>query len=105
MSFQKMLEEDLSKVFFNINEFATEHELEGQVIPLILDEDKIQERKLKAAEGTYLGEVLIFVDKQYLSYRPVEDQRISFDNKHYFVVSCNDDGCMYEIVLGANESW
>lgn len=105
MSFQKMLEEDLSKVFFNINEFATEHELEGQVVPLILDEDEVQKRKLKAAEGTYLGELLIFVDKQYLLERPVEGQRISFDGGYYFVTSCKDDGNMYEIVLGANNAW
>lgn len=102
--FKDQLKKDLD-TFMNTQEFAEEYELEGQIVPLILDEDEIQERKLKAAEGTYFGEVLIFVGKQYLENKPVENQRMSFNHKHYFVVSCKDDGCMYEIVLGANGAW
>lgn len=102
--FKEQLKKDL-EIIMNTQEFAEEYELEGQIVPLILDEDEIQERKIKAAEGTYLGEILIFVDKQYLEGRPVESQRMSFDHKSYFVISCKDDGSMYEIVLGTNSAW
>lgn len=105
MTFKEVVAQDMQDVFFNTDEFATEHELEGQIVPLILDEDEIQARKIKAAEGTYFGEILFYIDKKYLSERPVEGQRVSFDSEYYFVVSCKDDGHMYEIAIGANSAW
>ena len=102
--FKEQLKKDL-EIIMNTQEFAEEYELEGQIVPLILDEDEIQERKIKAAEGTYLGELLIFVDKQYLEERPIVNQRISFNHDLYFVITCKDDGSMYEIGLGQNSAW
>lgn len=103
MTFKEQLNIDLCQTFFNTNEFAELHELGGKNVPLIIDEDEITERKLKAAEGTYIGEKLILVEIKYFKRIPAEGRSITLDNQEYFVVSCKEADGLLEMVLGVNE--
>lgn len=105
ISFKDILQSDIKETFFNISEFAEIHNLGGQDVPLIIDEDELKKRQLKAAEGTYLGEILIMVEEFNLKNRPEEGKTIKFDGKTYFVISCALISGIYEIAIGANVSW
>lgn len=104
VSFKEIQKSDM-KAFFNTDEFAEIHNIGGQDVPLIIDEDELKKRQLKAAEGVYLGELLIMVEECNLKSRPEEGKTIKLDGKTYFVISCALISSMYEIALGANASW
>lgn len=105
MSFKEQLKDDLSEVFFNIDEFAEMHTLGGQEVPLIIDDDELQKRRIKAAEGTYVGDMLLLVETKHINKKPVEGKKLTLDGKPYFVISCEEKEGLYEIAIGANESW
>ena len=102
--FKEALQKDM-KSFINVDEFAENHNLGGQEVLLIIDEDELKKRQLKAAEGVYLGELLIMVKECNLKNRPEEGRPIKLDGKTYFVISCALISGMYEIALGENASW
>ncbi len=102
--FKGQLNQDLEHLISGM-EFAQYHELGGQTVPLIIDEDELQKRQMKAAEGTYLGDLLLLVETRYLKSRPVEGKTLRLDGKIYLVVSCKEKEGLYEIAIGANESW
>jgi len=104
MTLKETLRDDLTTTFFNTDEFASMHMLGGREVPLIIDDDELQKRKLKAAEGTYVGDLLILVEVIHISRRPVEGQKFTLDEKIYFIVSCSEKDGLYEIAIGANQS-
>ena len=102
--FKAQLSQDLGNLI-SVAEFAQYHDLGGQQVPLIIDEDELQKRQMNAAEGTYLGDLLLLVEAKYLRVRPVEGKTLKLDGKIYLVVSCKENDGLYEIAIGANESW
>lgn len=104
ITFKEALIKDM-QTLINTNEFASIHVLGGQEVPLIIDDDELQKRKLEAAEGTYVGDLLILVEVTYLNRRPVEGQKLTLDGVHYFVISCSEKDGLYEIAIGVNGAW
>ena len=51
MGFKEQLQKDLDSVFFNLDEFAEIHRVEGKKIPVVVDSDQLN--KLK--KGQILG--------------------------------------------------
>ena len=103
-TFKETLQNDIN-AFINVKEFAEIHYIGGQEVPLIIDEDELQKRQMKAAEGTYLGDLLLFIETKYLKSRPTEGRKFILDDKVYIVISCKEKDGLYEIAIGANESW
>ncbi|MDA3731665.1 hypothetical protein PBV87_09270 [Niameybacter massiliensis] len=104
MNLKKIIEEDLQNVFFNTNEFAEIHVLDDKEVPIIIDEDEIQKRRIQAAEGTYVGEKLVLIQSKYFKRKPVEGRSLRLDHKEYFIVSCKETDGIFEITLGVNDS-
>ena len=73
-SFKEQLEKDLDSVFFNMNEFAETHMIDGKEVPIVLDNDRIIELSMgKTVEtrGIFTDDILFFVQKKDLDYEPV----------------------------------
>nr|DAY60721.1 MAG TPA: Gifsy-2 prophage ATP-binding sugar transporter-like barrel, 4 helix bundle.7A [Caudoviricetes sp.] len=104
MNLKAIIEQDLQNVFFNTNEFAEVHFLDDKEIPIIIDEDEIQKRRIQAAEGTYVGEKLVLVEAKYFKRKPVEGRSLKLDHKEYFIASCKEVDGIFEITLGVNDS-
>ena len=55
-SFKEQLEKDLDSVFFNMDEFAETHMIDGKEVPIVLDNDRIIElsmgKPLRHAESS-----------------------------------------------------
>lgn len=98
MSLKDELENDLSE-FLNEDEFAEIHNIEGENIVCIVDDDSLQQQKIKSAAGTYVGKKLIHVKRTALKGRPAVDARLLFDGKHYTVKDCIDNDGMLSITL------
>lgn len=94
-------------VFFNDNEFAEVHDIDGLSVLAIVDSDILKTRTSRKAEeydGVYAAEVAVYVKAIDLPVRPVYGQAIRLDGKLYTVVECSEEMGVLEIVLGANES-
>lgn len=106
MGFKDYLARDL-EVFFNLNEFAEMHNIDGREIPAIVDSDitKIRsDNKYERYDGIYKGEVTVYVRAKDFTIRPVFGQAMRLDGQLYTVVESNEVSGVLEIVLGANES-
>lgn len=106
MGFKDSLQEDLNDVFFNDDEFACIHTIDGKEMPIIIDEDGLEEMK-KLREGDYDGiykaKLLFFVQKKHFGSKPAIDSIIELDNKLYQVKNATEDGVMLKIILGWDE--
>lgn len=51
MTFQEMLKTDLDDVFFNVEEFASEHQIDGKTLTVILQEDNYSGAKTRYGES------------------------------------------------------
>ena len=66
-SFKEQLEKDLDSVFFNMDEFAETHMIDGKEVPIVLDNDRIIELSMgKTVEtrGIFTDDILFFVQKK-----------------------------------------
>lgn len=98
MTFKDEIANDLSE-FFNEDEFADYHNIEGDNVLCIVDDDSLQQQKIKSATGTYTGTKLIHVKRTALKGRPAVDARLLFDGKTYTVKDCIDNDGMLSITL------
>lgn len=104
MGFRELLEEDMA-VFFNTEEFAERHLINGAEVTLIIDNDALAElyiRKDTDSESLFTDSVLLFVEQSELDFEPVPDQYLDFDGKTYIVTDVKLAGGLYSIVLGVN---
>jgi len=107
MSLKDVIAADLSAVFFNIDEFAELHDIDGKQIMAIIDEDILKQRsqdKRENFDGVYRGEIVLFVKAADFSKRPVKGQRLRIDGRLMMVDSCGESDGILEITLEANES-
>lgn len=103
-SFRDCMQKDLEEVFFNFEEFAEIHVIDGKEILLIIDEDELQEREIKSAEGTYSADLLFHVKASDLPGRLKVGAHIDLDNKNYEVVDVKASSGVYTIAVEANRA-
>lgn len=102
-SFKDFMESDM-KSFFNSEEFAERHRINGEDKLITLDQDLLESRKIKYAEGTYSGNLLFSIKKTDLQEKPQEESIMSFDGEPMRVKSVQEDMGIYVITLEATLS-
>ncbi|MDD4599626.1 MAG: hypothetical protein PHQ46_00975 [Negativicutes bacterium] len=96
---------DISAVFLNTDKFAGMHNINGQQIACIIDEDISKQRGTRQSEnfdGIYARQLTVFISESELGYRPEQDQKMTVDGEWYMVIDCAAAGGMLEIELEAN---
>lgn len=89
------------KTFFNVGEFGEMHNIDGKDILVVMDSDMLKSNKIKAASGTYLGDVLFYAQKSDFLETPVIEQRMELDGEIYRTIDIGEDNEMYKITLEA----
>jgi hypothetical protein len=89
------------KTFFNAGEFGDMHNIDGREILIIMDSDMLKADKIKATDGTYLGDVLFYAQKSDFVEIPAIEQRMELDGELYKVNDIGEDNEMYKITLEA----
>lgn len=105
MSFKEQLERDFDNIFFNLNEFAELHDIDGKKIPIVVDNETLLRMNLgKTADsdGIFQDNKMFFVQKKNLDYEPVIDQIMEFDGESYQVENVLEDLGGYTIILKGN---
>lgn len=107
-TFKDFILEDLD-VFFNVDEMADKHELEGQELDLIVVDSSLEDLKgfgrdqLNVAQEVFKIFKTVYV-KSSDFYIPKIDSELVLDGESYYVEEAKDQNGVIKIVLSANES-
>ncbi|MED3732548.1 MULTISPECIES: hypothetical protein [Geobacillus] len=106
-NFKTYAERDLS-AFFNIDEFADSHDIDGQQVLAIIDSDQFDERPrdpvdlYRITDGIYRAALTIYVRSSDYA-KPVIGQKIYVDGEDYYVSAVSEDAGVLKITVTANE--
>lgn len=104
MSLKDILQEDLDSVFFDAEEFAELHIVNGKEMLLLLDGNELSERKTtqeKHLDGVYSSTMLLYVKANAYGARPKVGSMLVLDEKQYRVTDVVEEGGVYSITIGA----
>lgn len=107
-TFKDFIMKDLD-VFFNVDEMADEHKLEGQTLDLVVVDSSSEDLKglgreqLDATQEVYKVFKTVYV-KSSDFYVPKIDSELVLDGQRYYVEESGEEMGVIRIVLSANES-
>ncbi|WP_433595135.1 hypothetical protein [Lysinibacillus xylanilyticus] len=107
-TFKDFILEDLDG-FFNEDEFADRHELDGQNLGLIVIDSSLEDligfgrEQLDAAQEVFKVFKTVYV-KSSDFYIPKVDSGLNLDGQDYYVEEAKDQNGVIKIVLSAHES-
>jgi len=103
--FRDFLKTDLN-TFINSDEFATNHNVNGNEINIVIDTEFLKERsrKMSDPDGTYKEEILFHVKKDDFEGEPAIRSILKLDNTIYRISDVQEDEYMYTITLVGNGS-
>lgn len=101
MSLREQFDEDLD-IFFDLDEMATEHDLQGRKLQLVVDSDQLQKNALQDPGGIFDGDFLLFAKTRDLSgLRIAAGSLIELDARPYQILSVIDEDGVTQITLSA----
>ncbi|MFJ7407127.1 MULTISPECIES: hypothetical protein [unclassified Lysinibacillus] len=109
MNFKETLEADISSVFFNDDEMADQHELDGQSMSLVVVDNSSEDlnglgrEQLDASQDVFKVYKTVYV-KSSDFYIPKIDSELVLDGQSYYVEESGEEMGVIRIVLSANES-
>lgn len=107
MGFKEQLKEDLDAVFYNPDEFAERHCINGENVDIVVDNDALAELFIQRqihTEQIFTDSIMFYVRKCDLGFEPVPGQYINYDGDGYKITDVKTDDESYTIVLGVNEA-
>lgn len=99
-----MLQNFMDDIHIFFDELSETHNIDGNGIDIIIDNDRLMHRSKKEYDGLSVGDLLIFVKVCDMPKVPKEDMIIIFDYKPMQVFSVRRDVGIYEIILNQNVS-
>lgn len=88
--------------------FGDPHEVQGQEILCVLDEDEFSERARRclsqSMDGVYLCGVVLYCKLADIGFRPEIDDLITVDDVEYGVLACEEGEKLLILTLQENRS-
>lgn len=106
-TFKDVLQQDVKRVFLNIDEFGEMHDINGQDVLVVIDESELTERekRIKRDEGKlHRKQLLFYVAAEDFGSLPAPGKTLRFDRKQYLITDAEDEGEIYSISLEAMRS-
>lgn len=106
MTFKKMMQRDVKKVFLNVKEYADLINIDGVIYQCIVMEDEFTHEMAvsKQLDGVFMQNTHILIDTLDIKTPPVDGQRVVLKNKPYYVANVQNEYGILNITLGANQS-
>lgn len=104
-SFKEQMQKDFKDTFFNLNEFAEIHNIDGAQIPVVVDNETLLQLNLGKttdSDGIFEDNKMLFVQKAHMQDQPVIGQIMEFDGEAYQVGNVLEDLGGYTIILKGN---
>lgn len=102
-----MIRQDIKSVFLNFDEFGEMHDINGQEVLVIIDENELTEREKKIRdreEGLHKRQLLFYVAAEDFGRLPAPGRVLKLDEKQYEITDANDESGIYAISLEAVRS-
>jgi hypothetical protein len=107
VSFKEQIQKDLTSVFLNLDEFAEFHRVEGQRIPVVIDED-VQNRLAKVGDNRIHGMIeadMVLMAKESDLPKSLEPGRLlNIDGRELIVVTSSKHMGLIEVELRQNRT-
>jgi len=101
MNFKDQLKADLD-IFFDPDVFGEVHKINGRDLTIVVDNERLMERKEKEFDGVSIGELLYFVKASDYGTSPKINEAQRFDNRQMYVADVKETDGIYEIILTQN---
>ena len=106
MNFKDTIKNDIKSIFLNPYEFADMHEINGEKIVCVVDDDAIaDEVKLKfgnsphsESQTLYNGLTAVYVATEDFG-KPKPQSTLTFDGRRYRVISVSEQDGIYKFLL------
>jgi len=103
-NFKDFLAQDMKSTFFNENEFAEKLLIEGNEVTVIRDPEQLMKKQFgNGGEGLEKAELLFYVQKNQLNFRPIANEQIKIGQRTFRVISISNEDEMYVITVGRNQ--
>ena len=105
MNFKEYVANDIANTFVNDDEFAVDAKINGVVVKIVEDSDKLEYRIKENYEGLIIGDVLFYIsEEEYakiprVTKTPNTNQSINYNGKPATIVDVGRYDGMYEIIL------
>ncbi|MCM1122546.1 MAG: hypothetical protein NC416_08185 [Eubacterium sp.] len=106
-TFKDILQQDIKRTFLNIDEFGEMHDINGQEVTIIIDENELTERekRLRRNEGElHKKQLLFYIAAEDFGNLPAPGKVLKLDQKSYIITDAEDEGGIYSISLEAVKS-
>lgn len=100
MNFHEIVEQDITDVFLNFDEFGSMHNISGKDMLVMLDDNDLQYRNDR--NGVQLGNYMFYAHASDFEKRPEAGDRLMLDGQSMFVADCKEDMGVYTITLTQN---
>lgn len=112
MGFKDSVREDIQSIFFNTDEFADQHMLDGKDVVIVIDNDKLSPISATRSidydgivyTGVFNSEVVFYIDEKYVEAEFFIGQLVNLDGNDYRVDKSTKVGSIYTVALGAVNS-
>lgn len=85
MTLREQMQKDVGRVFFREDHFAEEHNLNGMLIPMIIEYFTITGKALSSIEGVFNYNCTIHFAKKYSKELPKRGSRIKLDGNEFVI--------------------
>ena len=104
MGFKDQILRDLDAVFFNLDEFAELHRVEGAQIPVIVDSDQLNKLKKGQILGLIEADMLLFGRAVDFPANLEPGRLLNVDGRELIVANSGKDMGLVEVALRQNRT-
>ena len=104
MSFKEQLQKDLDSVFFNLDEFAELHRVEGKKIPVVVDSDQLNKLKKGQILGLIEADMLLMGKASDFPDDMEPGRLLNVDGRELIVTKASKDMGLIEAALSQNRT-
>lgn len=104
MSFKEQLQKDLDSVFFNLDEFAELHRVEGKKILVVVDNDQLNKLKKGQILGLIEADMLLMGKESDFPANLESGRLLNVDGREMLVANSGKDLGLVEVALRQNRT-
>lgn len=104
MAFKDYLQADIDNVFFNTDEFAEPHMINGSSVNIVIDNERSERLGSTGTVGIFGTVIVYYVKASDLPSKPKIGDVQDFDDAYYQVADAKEELGVYEIILRGSES-
>lgn len=104
MSFKEQIRKDLDSVFFNLDEFAETHRVEGKRVNIIVDSDKLNNLKQGQLLGLVEADMLLMGRAEDFPSNLEPGRLLNVDGREMIIVNSGKDMGLVEVALRQNRT-